>query len=51
MDQFYACMHSVGNDRENLNRNHFTLEIALSSTSDEFIFYAGVPSHKADLFE
>jgi hypothetical protein len=51
MEQFYAGMHSVGNDRENLNRNHFTLEIALSSTSDEFIFYAGVPSHKADLFE
>jgi len=51
MEQFYAGMHSVGEGRENYNRNHFTLEIALSEGSDNFVFYTAVPSHKADLFE
>ncbi len=51
MEQFYAGMHSVGEGRENFNRNHFTLELALSEDSDSFVFYASVPSEKADLFE
>ncbi|MEK7585966.1 MAG: type IV secretory system conjugative DNA transfer family protein [Patescibacteria group bacterium] len=51
MEQFYAGMHSVGEGRENVNRNHFTLEIALSEDSDQFVFYTAVPTHKADLFE
>jgi hypothetical protein len=51
MEQFYSGMHSVGEGRENYNRNHFTLEIALSEGSDNFVFYTAVPSHKADLFE
>ena len=51
MEQFYAGMHSVGEGRENYNRNHFTLEIAISEGTDSFIFYAGIPSHKAELFE
>jgi len=51
MEQFYAGMHSVGEGRENYNRNHFTLEIALSEGSDNFVFYTAVPSQKADLFE
>jgi hypothetical protein len=51
MEQFYAGMHSVGEGRENYNRNHFTLEIALAEGSDSFVFYASVPAHKADLFE
>jgi len=51
MEQFYAGMHSVGEGRENYNRNHFTLEIALSEGSDNFVFYTAVPSSKADLFE
>ncbi len=51
MEQFYAGMHSVGIGRENYNRNHFTLEIALAEDTDHFIFYTAVPSHKADLFE
>lgn len=51
MEQFYAGMHSVGEGRQNYNRNHFTLEIALAEGSDSFIFYASVPSNKADLFE
>ncbi len=51
MEQFYAGMHSVGEGRENYNRNHFTLEIALAEDTDHFIFYTAVPTHKADLFE
>ncbi len=51
MEQFYAGMHSIGEGRQNYNRNHFTLEIALSNDSDQFVFYAAVPSGKADLFE
>jgi len=51
MEQFYAGMHSVGEGRENHNRNHFTLEIALAEDTDSFVFYAAVPNHKADLFE
>ena len=51
MEQFYAGMHSVGEGRENFNRNHFTLEIAISEGSDSFIFYTAVPSQKAELFE
>ncbi|ETB64018.1 TPA: hypothetical protein DIC38_01155 [Candidatus Nomurabacteria bacterium] len=51
MEQFYAGMHSVGEGRENYNRNHFTLEIALSEDSERFVIYAAIPSSKADLFE
>jgi len=51
MEQFYSGMHSVGEGRENHNRNHFTLEIALAENTDHFVFYAAVPSIKADLFE
>jgi hypothetical protein len=51
MEQFYAGMHSVGTGRENKDRNHFTLEIALAEGTDHFVFYAAVPSHKSDLFE
>jgi hypothetical protein len=51
MEQFYAGMHSVGEGKDNYNRNHFTLEIALAEGSDSFIFYAAVPSHKSELFE
>jgi len=51
MEQFYAGMHSVGEGRNNINRNHFTLEIALSEGTDHFIFYTAVPTNKAELFE
>jgi hypothetical protein len=51
MEQFYAGMHSVGEGKDNHNRNHFTLEIALAEGSDSFVFYVAVPSHKAELFE
>jgi hypothetical protein len=51
MEQFYSGMHSVGEGRQNYNRNHFTLEIAISEGSEQFVFYTAVPSHKAELFE
>jgi hypothetical protein len=51
MEQFYAGMHSVGMDRQNKDRNHFTLEIALSNIGEQFVIYAAVPSKRADLFE
>ncbi len=51
MEQFYSGMHSVGEGRDNHNRNHFTLEIALAEGTDSFIFYVAVPNHKAELFE
>ena len=50
MEQFYAGMHSVGEGRENYNRNHFTLEIVLSEGTDSFIFYTAVPTEKSELF-
>ncbi len=51
MEQFYAGMYSIGEGKENFNRNHFSLEVALSEGSDSLVFYAAVPSSKADLFE
>lgn len=51
MEQFYSGMHSVGEDRDNSGQDHFSLEIALSEDSDNFVVYAAVPSLKADLFE
>lgn len=52
MEQFYAGMLSVSDGRDNEpGRNYFTLEIALSSTSDEIVFYAAVPKDKSDLLE
>lgn len=51
MEQFYAGMNSVGMSRENKDKSHFTLEIALSNTGEHFVIYAGVPSKKVDLFE
>jgi hypothetical protein len=51
MEQFYSGMHSIGDDRENKNRNHFTLEIALAENTDSFIFYTAIPSSKGELFE
>jgi hypothetical protein len=51
MEQFYSGMHSVGENRQNYDRSHFTLEVALSNESDQFVFYTAVPSNKSDLFE
>ena len=51
MEQFYAGMHSVGIGRENKDRSHFTVEIALSNNGEQFTIYAAVPTAKTDLFE
>ena len=51
MEQFYAGMLSVAQNRENSAKNYYTLEIALSNDSDEVIVYAAVPEDKVDLFE
>lgn len=49
MEQFYAGMLSVAdaNDKE----NYFSIELALSEGSEEFIFYVSVPDSKRSLFE
>ncbi len=51
MEQFYSGMQSVGQGKDNYGKNYFTLEIALSNTGGEVVFYAAVPVSKADLFE
>lgn len=51
MEQFYAGMHSVGIGRENKDKNHFTVEIALSNSGEEVVVYVAVPSAKAGLLE
>ncbi len=51
MEQFFAGMQSVGDGRDNHGKFHYTLEIALSNSSDEVIFYSAIPESKADLFE
>jgi len=51
MEQFYAGMHSIGSDKDNKKENYFTLEVALSSESDEVVIYAGVPNKYISLFE
>jgi len=50
MEQFYAGMQAIG-PGPNLARNWYTLEIALSNTLDQVIFYACVPRSRSDLFE
>lgn len=51
MEQFFSGMHSVAYDKDNSEKNYFTIEIALSAASDEVVFYAGIPDQKIDLFE
>ncbi len=50
MEQFYSGMLSV-NDHDEKSAHYFTLELAVSNHSDEFIFYAGIPDSKKNLFE
>jgi len=51
MEQFYAGMHSISEGTNNEKENYFTLEIALSSVSDQVIIYAGIPNKHISLFE
>ncbi len=49
MEQFYAGMLSIADDKK--NPGWFTVEIANSNGSDEFIFYVSVPQTRKGLFE
>lgn len=53
MEQFYLGMLSVEDPAPGWRdvKNYFTLEVALSNNSSEIIFYAAVPTERADLFE
>lgn len=51
MEQFYSGMLSIRSDRDNRERNYYTLEIALSHASDSVVIYAGIPEERVDLFE
>jgi hypothetical protein len=50
MEQFYAGMLNVGGTDNPLHK-YYTLEIALSNEGRDIMFYAAVPTEKADLFE
>src|SRR3989344_5762777 len=53
MEQLYAGMLSIENPSAGWLdvKNYFTLELALSNFSSEIVFYASVPTERADLFE
>jgi len=51
MEQFYAGMQSVADTRENLAKDYYTLEVALSSSSDQVVVYVAIPEDRVDLFE
>ena len=49
MEQFYSGMLSISSDRK--DPAWFTVEIANSNGSDEFVFYVSVPTSRKELFE
>lgn len=51
MEQFYAGMQSIASDKNNEDKNYFTLEIALSNDSDQVVIYASIPNKHISLFE
>ncbi len=51
MEQFYAGMLSVSTEAERNTENFFSIELAISNDSQEFVFYASVPDSKTNLFE
>ncbi len=51
MEQFYAGMNSIAEGKNNDKENYFTLEVALSSQSDEVVIYAAIPNKHVSLFE
>ncbi len=50
MEQLYSGMSSVSDDDPE-SAHYFTIELAVSNFSDEFVFYMAVPDTKRDLFE
>lgn len=51
MEQFYAGMQSISEDRNNEKENYFTLEVALDNNSDEVVIFAAIPNKHISLFE
>ncbi|MES2023808.1 MAG: TraM recognition domain-containing protein [Patescibacteria group bacterium] len=51
MEQFYAGMQSISEDRNNSKDNYFVLEVALGSQSDSVVIYAAIPNNRISLFE
>lgn len=51
MEQFYAGMQSISEGKNNQKENYFTLEVALSNTSNEVVVFAGIPNRHCSLFE
>jgi hypothetical protein len=51
MEQFYAGMNSISEDKYNEKENYFTLEVALENSRDSVIVYAAVPNKYIILFE
>lgn len=53
MEKFYFGMLSVEDQKAGWRdvKNYFTLEVALSNYSSEIVFYASIPTERADLFE
>ena len=51
MEQFYAGMQSISEDKNNEKENYFSLEVALGNQSDEVVVYAAVPNKYISLFE
>lgn len=51
MEQLYAGLQAIAGSRDNKDQDYFTLEIAEQNSNSHVVFYASVPSTKADLFE
>ncbi|HNW71508.1 MAG TPA: type IV secretion system DNA-binding domain-containing protein [Candidatus Paceibacterota bacterium] len=51
MEQFYAGMQSISVSVNNEREEYFSLEVALSSESDQVVIYAAIPNKHISLFE
>ena len=51
MEQFYAGMQSIAEDKYNEKENYFTLEVALGNQTDQVVVYAAIPNKHISLFE
>lgn len=51
MEQFYAGMQSISEDKKNEKENYFTLEVALGNENDEVVIYVAIPNKHISLFE
>lgn len=52
MEHFYSGMMSVDTDaKKSIDRNYFSIEIALPHVGEQVVFYAAVPDARKGLFE